>query len=91
VEIPSLNLIAVPGEGGSTAALSIFAVTSSEKGRSPLTRTRQSIVLPTDQSVALELQINLNLDRGFNRVSIGVLDETSGIDGSAVAETTLPN
>jgi VWFA-related protein len=89
VDIPGLNLVPIPGEGGSTAALSIFAVAASEKGRSPLTRTRQSIVLSSDRSAPLELQIILDLDPGFNRVSIGVLDETSGIDGFAVAETTV--
>jgi hypothetical protein len=90
VEIPSLNLVSSRGAGGSTATLSIFAVAASEKGRSPLTRTRQSIVLRSDRSTPLELQINLNLDPGFNRVSIGVLDEGSGVDGFAVTETTLP-
>jgi len=89
VDVPGLNLVPVPGEGGSTAALSIFAVAASEKGRSPLTRTRQSIVLPSDRSTPLDLPINLTLDPGFSRVSFGVLDETSGIDGFAVAETTV--
>jgi VWFA-related protein len=89
VKIPCLNLAAARGTESTSANLSVFSVSSSEKGRSPLSRTEVVVDLPPDRDAAVELRINLELDAGFNRISIGVLDEVGGIAGFAVAEQTV--
>jgi hypothetical protein len=91
VEIPSLHLAAAPGTESTYADLSVFSVSSSERGRSPLSRTEVVVDLPPDRNSAVQLQIDLQLDPGFNRISIGILDEASGMAGFAVAEQTVVN
>jgi VWFA-related protein len=89
LKIPSLHLAAARGTESTSVDLSVFSVSSSEKGRSPLSRTEVVVDLPSDRDAAVQLQINLELDPGFNRISIGILDEVSGMTGFAVAEQTV--
>ncbi len=86
VDIPLQILSAVSPTRGSVANITLLAVAASENGRTPISRTSHSIALSEGGGSSLQLQMNLDFGPGINRVSVGVLDETSGLDGYATAE-----
>jgi VWFA-related protein len=92
IRVPLAGL-ALPPEGDELAGVvTVFYQAGDAEGRrSALARTRHEIRLPADRAAAVrELAVTTEVEIGAGnaRVSVGVLDEVSGLAGYAAAQVT---
>jgi hypothetical protein len=85
--------LALPPVGDELAgAVTVFYQAGDAEGhRSALARTRHEVRLPADRAAAVrELAVSTEVEIGAGdaRVSVGVLDEVSGLAGYATAQAT---
>jgi len=88
--LPLSTLLRVPAGEGFVARVSSFFVAGNEYGRSETEHLSHTLRIPANAPDALSLVFEIELRKGFNRISVGVLDEQSGETGYAVTEVDVP-
>jgi hypothetical protein len=89
-ELPMKNLLMPEAEDRAIAELSLFAVASTDEGRTTLQHNQYPVAVHENRGKVLTFEINFELEAGQHRVSIGLLHEDTGMDGFAVAQVDLP-